>query len=81
MTTGNDVFKAIVADISPFIVKGGWFPSRQMGAQSICRREPATFNNKGTDIGYDGLEDIIASCHYRDILIIILITYMLFVCI
>ena len=27
MTAGNDVFKAILADTSPFIVKGGWFPS------------------------------------------------------
>ena len=27
MTTGNNVFKAILADTSPFIVKGGWFPS------------------------------------------------------
>ena len=26
------------------------------------RREPATFNNKGTGIGQDGLEYIIASC-------------------
>ena len=27
MIASNDVFKAIVADTSPFIVKGGWFPS------------------------------------------------------
>ena len=27
MTASNDVFKAIAADTSPFIVKGGWFPS------------------------------------------------------
>ena len=45
------------------------------------RREPASFNNKGTGIGQDGLEYIIASCYYRDISIFILITYMLFVCI
>ena len=29
MTAGNDVFKAILADTSPFIVKGGWFPSNK----------------------------------------------------
>ena len=46
----------------------------------IDRNQPS-FNNKGTGIGHDGLEDIIASSHYRDISIIILITYMLFVCI
>ena len=28
MKASNDVFKAIVADTSPFIIKGGWFPSR-----------------------------------------------------
>ena len=27
MIASNDVFKAIVADTSPSIVKGGWFPS------------------------------------------------------
>ena len=27
MIAGNDVFKAIMADTHPFIVKGGWFPS------------------------------------------------------
>ena len=27
MTAGHRVFKAIVADTSPFIIKGGWFPS------------------------------------------------------
>ena len=27
MTASSDVFKAIVADTSPFIVKGGWFLS------------------------------------------------------
>ena len=27
MTASNDIFKAIVADTSPFIIKGGWFPS------------------------------------------------------
>ena len=52
-----------------------------LNSHTACRREPATFNNKGTGIGQDGLEYIIASCHYRDILIIILVTYMLFVCI
>ena len=35
MTAGNDVFKAIVADTSPFIVKGGWFPSSQVMA-GLC---------------------------------------------
>ena len=49
--------------------------------QVFDRREPASFNNKGTGIGQDGLEYIIASCYYRDISIFILITYMLFVCI
>ena len=29
MTAANDVFKAILADTSPFIVKGGWFPSNK----------------------------------------------------
>ena len=27
MTAGNDIFKAILVDTSPFIVKGGWFLS------------------------------------------------------
>ena len=27
MIASNDVFKAIVADTSTFIIKGGWFPS------------------------------------------------------
>ena len=42
------------------------------------RQEPATFNNKGTGIGHDGLD--LHHC-YREISIINLITYKLFVCI
>ena len=40
----------------------------------LTRREPATFNNKGTGIGHDGLEYMYLAIMYREISIIILIT-------